>query len=129
MVKEIDVNPNDAPALRKAMAAPACVDTKLSVVVLREWRSGSQEVVTVPNGSCSPVRLRLDHGRLSPTGVRWGFGARLGLGDPRARPKLVIFAPPKSGTLGVGGVRVPVGQIVLNGPGQQRCRNKGAYHA
>jgi hypothetical protein len=66
MVKEIAVNPNDAPAIRKAMAAPNCVDSILSVVVLREWRSGSQEVLTVPSGACSPVRLRLDHGRLSP---------------------------------------------------------------
>ncbi len=68
MVKDVDVHPNDVAALRKAMAAPACLDTKLSVVVLREWRSGSQEVVTVPKGSCPPIRLRLDNGRLSPVG-------------------------------------------------------------
>lgn len=64
MIKEIVVDPNDVADLRRSMTA-LCVGTKLTVIVVKELRSGSQEVVTVPSGTCFPVRLRLDHGRLA----------------------------------------------------------------
>jgi hypothetical protein len=67
--KQVDVNPNDTARLGKILG-PTCVDAKLHVIVLGEWRSGVQEVVTVPNPSCHPVRLRLDHGRFSESTVR-----------------------------------------------------------
>ncbi|WP_315803207.1 hypothetical protein [Bradyrhizobium sp. SZCCHNS3002] len=51
--------------LSKVLGAPMCVEGALNVIVLGEWRSGVQDVVTVPKPSCPPVRLRLDHGRFS----------------------------------------------------------------
>jgi hypothetical protein len=66
LVEDVDVNRSDEQALRKAMSDPACVGRQISVLVLRERRSGSQDVVTVPRTGCAPIRLRLDHGRLAP---------------------------------------------------------------
>jgi hypothetical protein len=63
--KEVAVNEADLPVLRAALADPACVGRSLRVIVLGEWASGVQDVVTVPAGSCPPVRLQLDHGRFS----------------------------------------------------------------
>jgi hypothetical protein len=63
--KVVDVNQDDIALLGKALGAPGCVDAKLDVIVLGEWRSGVQDVVTVPQPSCPPVRLRLDQGRFS----------------------------------------------------------------
>jgi hypothetical protein len=68
--KIVDVNPDDIALLGKALGAPACVDAKLYVIVLEEWRSGVQDVVTVPKPSCPPVRLRLDQGRFSQASER-----------------------------------------------------------
>jgi hypothetical protein len=63
--KAVDVNQDDIAVLRAALASPACVVQKLPVIVLSEWPSGVQDVVTVPVSGCPPVRLRLDHGRFS----------------------------------------------------------------
>lgn len=63
--KTVDVNQDDIAVLRAALASPACTVQKLPVIVLSEWPSGVQDVVTVPGFACPPVRLRLDHGRLS----------------------------------------------------------------
>jgi hypothetical protein len=63
--KLVDVNQDDIALLGKALGAPGCVDAKLDVIVLGEWRSDVQDVVTVPQPSCPPVRLRLDQGRFS----------------------------------------------------------------
>lgn len=63
--KAVDVHPADAAMLRTALEDAACVGPKLQVVVLGEWPSGAQDVVTVPTGSCPPRRLRLDQGRFS----------------------------------------------------------------
>jgi hypothetical protein len=66
MEKTIDMNPGDLPLLRKLYSGtPACVTPTLQVIVLGEWPSGVQDVVTVPSPSCPPVRLRLDQGRIS----------------------------------------------------------------
>jgi len=65
MAKVVDVDPDDAAALRGALGGPACVGAQLPVIVLSEVPSGVQNVVTVPAAGCPPVRLRLDHGRLS----------------------------------------------------------------
>jgi len=67
-VIEFDVVSEDQPALRKALSAPGCVTSKIAVLLLSEHRSGSLDVVTIPNRDCAPVRLRLDHGRLAPAG-------------------------------------------------------------
>lgn len=63
----VAVNQNDAAVLRNALGSAGCVGSKLHVIVLGEWPSGVQDVVTVPAPSCPPVRLRLDHGRFSPS--------------------------------------------------------------
>jgi hypothetical protein len=63
--KTVEVDPGDVAVLRSALAGPSCVGQKLPVIVLSEAASGAQEVVTVPAAGCPPVRLRLDHGRLS----------------------------------------------------------------
>lgn len=66
MEKTIAVDPGDLPLVRKIYSAtPACGIPALHVIVLGEWPSGVQDVVTVPAPSCPPVRLRLDHGRIS----------------------------------------------------------------
>jgi hypothetical protein len=68
MVKEKDVNPNDssAPEQDHGLSGLPSHEGKCDRSPrIRELRSDSEEVVTVPNGSCSPSRLRLDHGRLS----------------------------------------------------------------
>ena len=65
MVKTVDVDQDDLPVLRGALASPSCAVPKLPVIVLAESPSGAQDVVTVPAAGCPPVRLRLDHGRLS----------------------------------------------------------------
>jgi hypothetical protein len=65
--KGVEVNARDVAMLRHALGA-ACVDMQLRVIVLGEWLSGAQDVVTVPSPSCPPVRLRLDHGRFSQAG-------------------------------------------------------------
>jgi hypothetical protein len=67
VVKQVDVVPDDVKAIQKTMTSPECYEARITVVTLREWRSGAQDVVTIPKGGqCSPVALRLDHGRLSP---------------------------------------------------------------
>ena len=63
--KAVDVHQADAAMLRTALGDPACVGPKLQVIVLGEWPSGVQDVVTVPATSCLPLRLRLDQGRFS----------------------------------------------------------------
>lgn len=63
--KAVDVHQADAAMLRTALGNAACVGPKLQVVVLGEWPSGVQDVVTVPSASCPPLRLRLDQGRFS----------------------------------------------------------------
>jgi hypothetical protein len=63
--KIVEVNQDDIATLRSALANAACVVPKLRVIVLAEWPSGVQDVVTVPAPDCPPVRLRLDHGRFS----------------------------------------------------------------
>ena len=63
--KAISVDAADQPLLQKIYAAPACHTSPLHVIVLGEWPSGVQDVVTVPSASCPPVRLRLDHGRIT----------------------------------------------------------------
>jgi ABC-type xylose transport system permease subunit len=65
MQKSVEVAQSDVPVLRAAFANPACVSKTLQVIVLGEWPSGVQDVVTVPSPSCPPVRLRLDHSRFS----------------------------------------------------------------
>lgn len=67
MEKFVDVNTDDVSALRPSFASPSCLAAKLPVIVLAEWPSGVQDVVTVPTPGCPPVRLRLDHERLSKT--------------------------------------------------------------
>ncbi|WP_315737319.1 MULTISPECIES: hypothetical protein [unclassified Bradyrhizobium] len=67
---DANVHPEDLPQLIKALGASACVEGKLHVIVLDEWRSGIQEVVTVPKPSCPPVRLLLNQGRISPLSTR-----------------------------------------------------------
>jgi hypothetical protein len=64
MEKMVNVNAADLPLLGKITAA-ACSGSTLHVIVLGEWPSGVQDVVTVPSQGCPPVRLRLDNGRLS----------------------------------------------------------------
>jgi hypothetical protein len=63
--KTVDVDQNDIAVLRAALASPTCAAQRLPVIVLSEWPSGAQDVVTVPASGCPPVRLRLDHGRFS----------------------------------------------------------------
>jgi hypothetical protein len=65
--KSVEVNPNDVATLQTALGGPACVVAKLPVIVVGEWPSGVQDVVTVPRASCPPMRLRLDNGRFSQT--------------------------------------------------------------
>jgi hypothetical protein len=65
----IDVNQADIALLSRVLGSPACVEAKLHVILLGEWQSGVQEVVTVPKPSCPPVRLRLNYGRFSKTGL------------------------------------------------------------
>jgi hypothetical protein len=59
------VRPEDLPPLRKLLDAPECARATLDVIVVGEWKSGAQDVVTAPKPGCAPVRLRLAHGRLS----------------------------------------------------------------
>jgi hypothetical protein len=66
LVKDVEVNPGDVKVLQHLLTAPACVGPKLGVIVLGEWPSGTQEIVTVPNSACPAIRLRLDRGRFSP---------------------------------------------------------------
>jgi hypothetical protein len=63
--KAVDVQPNDIARLGRVLGNPLCVGARLDVIVFGEWRSGVQEIVTVPKPSCPPTRLRLDHGRFS----------------------------------------------------------------
>jgi len=64
--KVVEVAQSDTVRLEKILGTPACAGPKLDVIVLSEWRSGAQNVVTVPTSSCPPVRLVLDQGRFSP---------------------------------------------------------------
>jgi hypothetical protein len=63
--ESVEINQADVAILQNALGGSACVGGKLGVIVLGEWPSGVQDVVTVPSPSCHPVRLRLDHGRFS----------------------------------------------------------------
>jgi hypothetical protein len=66
MEKPLQVDAADRPLLGKIFpGAAACSGPTLHVIVLGEWPSGVQDVVTVPSQGCPPVRLRLDHGRIS----------------------------------------------------------------
>lgn len=61
----VEVNPDDVGLLREVLKSPTCLESRLHVIIIGEWKSGMRDVVTVPRASCPPVRLRLDQGRFS----------------------------------------------------------------
>ena len=63
--KEVPVHPDDKMILARAFGDETCAVDMLRVLVLGEWPSGAQEIVTTPRPGCAPIRLRLDHGRFS----------------------------------------------------------------
>jgi hypothetical protein len=66
MVLDVDTTQSDTAVLRKLMSSPDCVTSRISVLILRERRTGSQDVVTMPSKGCAPIRLGLAHGKLFP---------------------------------------------------------------
>jgi hypothetical protein len=65
-----DINPvvTDADASQLNAGSRDCIGARLKVIAYREWRSGAQDVLTIPTDKCPAARLRLDHGLLTLPG-------------------------------------------------------------
>jgi len=68
VVKEATVSQADGQVFASLIGSRDCIEARLKAIAYREWRSGVQDVLTIPTEKCRVIRLRLDHGLLTPPG-------------------------------------------------------------